>query len=634
MTAFGFVMANQVSGELQIGIVCYVPQKALRSISHTESCSSSSQLGDIGSSAAHQNAAATCIGASRATGPGPLKNNMMITRSLSTPQLAPFSVTRHYENLPHLGSESGYQNLPPTSTTGETGYQKQPLQPVIVRSYEYPLGSYMYENLPQPGDSGESGYQNLPRNSPQMPPQVLSSPLPQYEVPVVPKKTLSRDTTNVQSIVDRNHILTQRLESSESELSQAKHEIETLSRQLDMANHELQQEKFSTYGLSLRTKQELMDESQMLSERLSTAMRDLKHSNERCEGYVREIIGIKYNLSEQMKRNVSDKKEHELKSLELKESNQSLSQRLASTTQQLTRARNSNQLLMQQLERANSELSKFETAEREHLSHDIEPWKVARTNLEMGEEIASGGWGKVSKGKVQVAVKQLHMAITNDRNVQRLRREMIMLSQVRHPNLVQFIGAVFDEQAERLQAPPLIITELLDTNLRRAYERRRLSADQKLSIFKDVAKALKYLHERHDPIIHRDVSAPNVLLEALPDGNWKGKLTDLGSANFAQVAQTLAEGAILYAAPETIPKRSQPKLPQTPKIDVYSYGVMLCEVTTNQLPEQDKYDGMLDQVRQSCVLMHTIITRCTDEDYAKRPEISAVLRQLDEIATL
>ncbi len=132
------------------------------------------------------------------------------------------------------------------------------------------------------------------------------------------------------------------------------------------------------------------------------------------------------------------------------------------------------------------------------------------------------------EGTVSVAVKRLFAAIVNPRNLERLQREMMLLAEVRHPNLVQFIGAVFD------QSPPLIITELLDMNLRQAYEQKQLDQGNRLSIFMDIARALNYLHQRYDPIIHRDVSAPNVLLQRMPNHQWKGKVSDLGSANFLQ----------------------------------------------------------------------------------------------------
>ena len=58
------------------------------------------------------------------------------------------------------------------------------------------------------------------------------------------------------------------------------------------------------------------------------------------------------------------------------------------------------------------------------------------------------------EGRVKVAVKELHDEITSPHNIEKVRREMRLLAEVRHPNLVQFIGAVFD------QSPPLIVTEL------------------------------------------------------------------------------------------------------------------------------------------------------------------------------
>ena len=103
---------------------------------------------------------------------------------------------------------------------------------------------------------------------------------------------------------------------------------------------------------------------------------------------------------------------------------------------------------------------------------DIEPWKVSRDKVEIWTEIGSGGWGSVSEGTLRVAIKQLHRQILSPHYVDRLQREMRMLAQVRHPNLVQFLGVVLDEAALRLQEPPMIITELLDVNLHNAYERR------------------------------------------------------------------------------------------------------------------------------------------------------------------
>ena len=291
--------------------------------------------------------------------------------------------------------------------------------------------------------------------------------------------------------------------------------------------------------------------------------------------------------------------------------------------QRLQNAFAANEQSEQRLRSASAELQSLQ---------DIDPWKVSRDKIECLTEIGVGGWGSVSKGTLQVAIKQLHPQILSQLYLDRLQREMQMLAQVRHPNLVQFIGVVLDEVALKLQASPMIITELLDMNLRKAYE-RKLDFN-KLSIFQDVAQALNYLHERHDSIIHRDVSAPNVLLEALPNGTWRGKVSDLGSANLAKLAHTLAEGAIIYAAPETLPQfahnpgSSPPR--QTTKIDVYSYGILLCEVVTSRFPDPVQYQDMLGQVQRQWPLMHNLIVSCIQTNPGERPTMAEVLTKLSQ----
>ena len=85
-----------------------------------------------------------------------------------------------------------------------------------------------------------------------------------------------------------------------------------------------------------------------------------------------------------------------------------------------------------------------------------------------------------------------------------------------------------------------------------------------------------YLHKLREPIIHRDLSSPNVLLRAVRNNKWIPKLSDCGYANLARCSQTLGKGAIIYSAPETYPQSplTPNSLPLTTKIDVYSFGVL------------------------------------------------------------
>ena len=294
------------------------------------------------------------------------------------------------------------------------------------------------------------------------------------------------------------------------------------------------------------------------------------------------------------------------------------------------------QLLQQRLDTATAELEQLRSSPQVISQQGFEAWKVPRNDVQILGEIDRGAWGVVAKGRFQgqlVAVKWPHPAILNEHTTERLRREVQIMAQVRHPNLLRFIAAVFDDQMPRL--PPLIVMELLDTNLRAAYQNGRLSGDSKIPIFRDVAYALHYLHEHQEPIIHRDVSAPNVLLEELPNQMWRAKVSDFGSANLAKMAQTMGEGAIIYAAPETIPQTyydsDDTPPPQTTKIDVFSYGVLLCEVITCQLPDPAQYQSTLRQIQSQWQFMHELIVICTKRNPEERPTMAQVLDKLNKL---
>ena len=215
--------------------------------------------------------------------------------------------------------------------------------------------------------------------------------------------------------------------------------------------------------------------------------------------------------------------------------------------------------LRQQLSAANATIAQLKqqltlllSSQAAQQPHHTEFWEVPRgdVTLNMQRILGTGGWGFVVEGTFRgqtVAVKCLHDLIRGPMSTAVIRREIGIMAQLRHPNLVLLIATVIDEE------DPLIITELLDLPLRRAYETNQLDPRErsKLSIFRDVASALNYLHlHHHGPIIHRDVSSANVLLESRPKGQCKAKLSDFGSAKLAREATTVGPGAALYSAPE------------------------------------------------------------------------------------
>ena len=293
-----------------------------------------------------------------------------------------------------------------------------------------------------------------------------------------------------------------------------------------------------------------------------------------------------------------------------------------------------NSSLHQQVSTLQGENCQLSHAQQESVAFGVEPWKVSRDKVEVIKVIGGGGWGAVSEGKLRVAIKQFYPTILSASSVARLKREMEMLARIRHPNLVQFIGVVFEEHDNVIENPPFIVTELLDISLRVAYENKQVPPENLCPIFQDTARALDYLHRRHEPIIHRDVSSANVLLKRLPNGPWMAKVSDLGSANLARDAVTRNEGAIIYCAPEAFTDDGDTRSGEslTPKVDVYSYGIMLCEVATSTLPIKRVFPSLVNLVLQEWPKLHHLITICIKRDPEQRPTMEEVLSALTEIS--
>ena len=176
-------------------------------------------------------------------------------------------------------------------------------------------------------------------------------------------------------------------------------------------------------------------------------------------------------------------------------------------------------------------------------------WVLSRDEILMTDTcLGVGGWGTVVLGKFRgckVAVKQIHELLLSPHNRRLFEREMNIASRCRHPCLLQFIGATNDE------GTPLFVTELMQSSLRTLLEQQLLPTSDICILSVDIAQALNYLHLSKPPIIHRDISSANVLLWRQGE-QWRGKVSDYGTANFMQQIMTVAPGAMIYSAPEAL----------------------------------------------------------------------------------
>ena len=202
----------------------------------------------------------------------------------------------------------------------------------------------------------------------------------------------------------------------------------------------------------------------------------------------------------------------------------------------------------QEVNELETSLSAAQRALNDSIRQQSPDWVISRDQIQLTDKcLGRGSRGTVVEGRYcgcAVAVKQIYELILSDYNRRLFEREIKIASICRHPCLLQFIGATNDE------GNPLFVTELMESSLRVLLEQRSLSKTEVSVISLDVARALNYLHQKKpSPIIHRDISSANVLLWRQAD-QWRGKVSDYGTANFMQQTMTVGPGAMIYSAPE------------------------------------------------------------------------------------
>ena len=234
-----------------------------------------------------------------------------------------------------------------------------------------------------------------------------------------------------------------------------------------------------------------------------------------------------------------------------------------------------------------------------------------------------------------MAIKYVHKELLGTLStLEMVKREINILAHIHHPNLVRFIGAVLDHDVETRSDVPIIVLELLEMNLHAAYEKKYISqAATMASIFCDVAYALHYLHEQTTPIIHRDVSAPNILQKKLSNQLYRAKVSDFGSASIAKLSSTTGAGAIIYTAPEMFPQNDLMADPpeQTVKVVVFSFGIVMLEVICREMSVPEKRRALLQNCEIQWKYIYDLIQQCTKQNPSDRPTTREILQYICRI---
>ena len=323
----------------------------------------------------------------------------------------------------------------------------------------------------------------------------------------------------------------QREENFQGQLRDGQQRGENLQRQF----RELQEREQSS--------QRQLTESRQREQNLQRQLRELQEREQSSERQLTESRQREQNLQRQLRvvQEQGQNSERQLREFQQREEN---SQRqLRETRQQLRNCRG-------QVSELQLSLSTAQQTIGELRSQETRDWVIPRDEIQItGKCLGRGGWGSVNEGTYcgcTVAVKQIHELILSPHNINLFEREMNIASKCRHPHLLQFIGATNDD------GNPLFATELMEKSLRTLLDQRQLSEIEIAVISLDVALALNYLHKKKpEPIIHRDISSANVLLWRQGE-QWRGKVSDYGTANVIQQTMTVAPGAMIYSAPEAL----------------------------------------------------------------------------------
>ncbi|PWA43635.1 PAC motif-containing protein [Artemisia annua] len=212
----------------------------------------------------------------------------------------------------------------------------------------------------------------------------------------------------------------------------------------------------------------------------------------------------------------------------------------------------------------------------DNLNYEI-LWKDLITR----EKIGQGSCGTVYHAMwygSNVAVKLFAFQEYSDDVMLSFKLEVSMMKRLRHPNILLFMGAVTSPQHL------CIVTEFLPRgSLFRILQRdiQRLDWKLRLRMAVDIARGMNYLHHCNPPIVHRDLKSLNLLV----DKNWTVKVGDFGLSRIkhqSYLKTKTRKGTPQWMAPEVLRNEHADE-----KSDVYSYGVVLWELTTKKIPWAD-----------------------------------------------
>lgn len=280
---------------------------------------------------------------------------------------------------------------------------------------------------------------------------------------------------------------------------------------------------------------------------------------------------------------------------------------------------------------------------------------LLRNVHDTGNLLGRGSYAEVRELRVggrKCAGKKLHALLfasasieEKEKMLSRFKIECSLLASLKHPNVVEFVG-VYWESGSRL---PILVMEFLPLTLAAYVEENGtiLMEGVRYTILHDVAQGLQYLHKLDPPVVHRDLSANNVLLTE----SMQAKISDLGVAKIINVSpeqmtqrtSTQAPGTPCYMPPEALVARPR----YNTKLDIYSYGVLVIHLLCGRWPfpsdlfqpdpkdpgnmvaveEVERRREYLQQIGETHPLMD-LIRQCLHNNQSRRPDTLEIVEKM------
>eukprot|EP01104_Vermistella_antarctica_P007109 TRINITY_DN1784_c0_g1_i1.p1 TRINITY_DN1784_c0_g1~~TRINITY_DN1784_c0_g1_i1.p1 ORF type:complete len:1436 (-),score=219.60 TRINITY_DN1784_c0_g1_i1:255-4562(-) len=292
--------------------------------------------------------------------------------------------------------------------------------------------------------------------------------------------------------------------------------------------------------------------------------------------------------------------------------------------------------------RASDDVVNGQRIKKEELGEAIKaikkaPWYIWGDDVLLLEKIGSGAFGEVyiaSWRGTLVAAKKMHVWYEqlNDDAMLEFLDEMELMSHLRHPNVVQFLGSSLE--------PPdhLIVTEHVSRgSLFDVLRDKLLVLDWgiRVKMALDCAKGMAYLHKQTPyPIIHRDLKSQNLLVTS----SFGVKVADFGLARHTAdnntAAMTMQVGTPIWTAPEVL-RSTQYSV----KADVYSFGIVMWEILTRGTPYPNLnqfelimrvVEGARPDVPEGCPkAWRAVMESAWDASPERRPSFLELIPQLE-----